>query len=59
MVESEKNPGPSQTETVDVEVKAGRERLALVTTKRTEGITNYSLACSPQVFIREVNSNYF
>ena len=59
MVESEKNPGRPQTETEDVGLKAGRERLALVTTKRSERMTNYSLACSPQVIIREVKFKLF
>ena len=60
-MESDKTPGRPQTETEgdgekeDVQFKAGREKLALVTTRRSEGITNYSLACSPQVIIREVN----
>ena len=60
MVESDKNPGRPQSETEgdgereDVQLKAGREKLALVTPKRSERITNYSLACSPQVIIREV-----
>ena len=59
MVESEKNPGRPQTETEDVGLKAERERLALVTTKRSERMTNYSLACSPQVIIREVKFKLF
>ena len=65
MVESDKTPGRPQTESEgggegeDVQLKAGREKLALVSRKRSEGITNYSLACSPQVIIREVKLTLF
>ena len=61
MVESEKNPaGRPQTETEgrgekkDVELTAGGEKFGVVSRRRSEGLTNYSLACSPQVIIREV-----
>ena len=62
MVESDKTPGRSESETEgdaereDVQLKAEREKFALVSRprERSEGITNYSLACSPQVIIREV-----
>ena len=53
MVESEKNPAgrpPTETE----EKKDGGEKFAAVSRRRSEGLTNYSLACSPQVIIREV-----
>ena len=59
MVESEKNPGRQDTEDSeednDIIPAKKRDKLALVMTNRSAKLTNYTLVCSPQVLIREVN----
>ena len=59
MVESEKNPGRQDTEDTEEDEEIipakRRDNLALVVTNRTAQLTNYTLVCSPQVLIREVN----